>query len=125
MTGLLSPVALFLPGTTHDYAIWQAGPSILSRTGSRGRATRERRRGRAGTRRAAARSRRHTRATSDGAARTCWGPNARRARQRLAPRAAWGPRRGSIRRAPSSIGRFAEKLEPFDLVVRFQPRGHD
>src|SRR2546425_3749564 len=31
MTGLLSPVALFLPGTTHDYAIWQAGPSILSR----------------------------------------------------------------------------------------------
>src|SRR5438477_8005377 len=30
MTGLLSPVALFLPGTTHDYAIWQAGPSILS-----------------------------------------------------------------------------------------------
>src|SRR6266446_10274145 len=33
MTGLLSPVALFLPGTTHDYAIWQAGPSILSRSG--------------------------------------------------------------------------------------------
>ncbi|MBM3221771.1 MAG: HAMP domain-containing protein [Candidatus Rokubacteria bacterium] len=31
MTGLLSPVALFLPGTTHDYAIRQAGPSILSR----------------------------------------------------------------------------------------------
>src|SRR3989442_11642422 len=31
MTGLLSPVALFLPGTTHDYAIWQAGPSILSK----------------------------------------------------------------------------------------------
>jgi hypothetical protein len=30
MTGLLSPVALFLPGTTHDYAIRQAGPSILS-----------------------------------------------------------------------------------------------
>src|SRR6266404_656018 len=34
MTGLLSPVALFLPGTTHDYAIWQAGPSILSRAAS-------------------------------------------------------------------------------------------
>src|SRR5207247_5730921 len=33
MTGLLSPVALFLPGTTHDYAIRQAGPSILSRGG--------------------------------------------------------------------------------------------
>src|SRR5437773_9249046 len=33
MTGLLSPVALFLPGTTHDYAIWQAGPSILSSDG--------------------------------------------------------------------------------------------
>ena len=32
MTGLLSPVALFLPGTTHDYAIRQAGPSILSRS---------------------------------------------------------------------------------------------
>src|SRR2546422_9234623 len=31
MTGLLSPVALFLPGTIHDYAIRQAGPSILSR----------------------------------------------------------------------------------------------
>src|SRR2546422_3553617 len=31
MTGLLSPVALFPPGTTHDYAIRQAGPSILSR----------------------------------------------------------------------------------------------
>src|SRR3989442_3207825 len=40
MTGLLSPVALFLPGTTHDYAIWQAGPSILSSqnvVGRRGR----------------------------------------------------------------------------------------
>jgi hypothetical protein len=24
-------VALFLPGTTHDYAIRQAGPSILSK----------------------------------------------------------------------------------------------
>ena len=24
-------MALFLPGTTHDYAIWQAGPSILSK----------------------------------------------------------------------------------------------
>src|SRR5438034_184682 len=33
MTGLLSPVALFLPGTTHDYAIWQAGPSILASDG--------------------------------------------------------------------------------------------
>jgi len=31
MTGLLSPVALFLHGTIHDYAIRQAGPSILSR----------------------------------------------------------------------------------------------
>lgn len=31
MTGLLSPVALFLPGTIHDYAIRQAGPSILAR----------------------------------------------------------------------------------------------
>src|SRR2546426_11153459 len=36
MTGLLSPVALFLPGTTHDYAIWQAGPSILSSQGTTG-----------------------------------------------------------------------------------------
>src|SRR2546422_11655627 len=35
MTGLLSPVALFLPGTIHDYAIRQAGPSILSRNRSR------------------------------------------------------------------------------------------
>src|SRR2546428_10137436 len=34
MTGLLSPVALFLPGTIHDYAIRQAGPSILSRHAS-------------------------------------------------------------------------------------------
>jgi hypothetical protein len=33
MTGLLSPVALFLSGTTHDYAIRQAGPSILSSPG--------------------------------------------------------------------------------------------
>jgi hypothetical protein len=32
MTGLLSPVALVLPGTTQDYATWQAGPSILSRS---------------------------------------------------------------------------------------------
>jgi len=30
-TGLLLHVALFLPGTTHDCAIGQAGPSILSR----------------------------------------------------------------------------------------------
>jgi hypothetical protein len=31
MTGLLLHVALFPPGTTHDCAIGQAGPSILSR----------------------------------------------------------------------------------------------
>ena len=31
MTGLLLHVALFPPGTTHDSAIGQAGPSILSR----------------------------------------------------------------------------------------------
>src|SRR5438034_822031 len=31
MTGLLSPVALFHPGTIHVYAIGQAGPSIWSR----------------------------------------------------------------------------------------------
>ena len=30
VTGLLSPVALFLLGTTHDYAIAQAGPSVSS-----------------------------------------------------------------------------------------------
>jgi hypothetical protein len=30
MTGLLSLVALFRPGTTHVYAIGQAGPSIWS-----------------------------------------------------------------------------------------------
>src|SRR5437667_9709605 len=30
MTGLLSPVALFRPGTIHVYAIGQAGPSIWS-----------------------------------------------------------------------------------------------
>src|SRR2546425_13236128 len=30
MTGLLLHVALFPPGTTHDCAIGQAGPSILS-----------------------------------------------------------------------------------------------
>src|SRR5215510_16469854 len=30
-TGLLLPVALFPPGTTHDCAIGQAGPSIWSR----------------------------------------------------------------------------------------------